>query len=295
MKHHFIPQFYLRPWLGSDHKLEEFGRVPPTNQIRSRRRGTKSTGYEEDLYVIPDATEETKHNVEKVFMGVVDASAANARDLLLEGVIPQDELRVAWARFLLSLMMRTPEQIAEFKRRISEFWFNPDADLLARYAEARQSGWPETLQEYLDGNKKVPERIAVMLATDMMQREKLLRLLMGAIWRVMGTGTKIRPLITSDRPLAMTNGLMRPDGHFGLPIGPRHLFVGFMQKDFAEAFCSQPVGKIIRLTNDAVVGQARKNVYAIDATYIADVRRRMSQREYIQLVPTEENGRKPKP
>lgn len=38
MKHHYIPQFYLRPWLGEDHKLEEFGREPYTGQIRSRRR-----------------------------------------------------------------------------------------------------------------------------------------------------------------------------------------------------------------------------------------------------------------
>ncbi len=61
MRHHYIPQFYLRPWLGEDRKLEEFGRVPPTNQIRSRRRGTNSTGYEDDLYEIPGVTEETKH------------------------------------------------------------------------------------------------------------------------------------------------------------------------------------------------------------------------------------------
>jgi len=42
-RHHFIPQFYLRPWLGDDNKLQEFGRVPPSGQIRSRRMASTLT------------------------------------------------------------------------------------------------------------------------------------------------------------------------------------------------------------------------------------------------------------
>jgi len=30
----YIPQFYQRPWLGRDHKLEEFGREPYSGQIK---------------------------------------------------------------------------------------------------------------------------------------------------------------------------------------------------------------------------------------------------------------------
>ncbi len=147
-RHHYIPQFYLRPWLGTDDKLEEFGRLPHSGQIRSRRRGTKSTGYEYDLYTIAGATEDTKQNIERTFMGTVDGSAAAARDLLLSGVFPTGELRHAWARFLMSIAMRTPDEIKEFKRRYATDWLKPDANFQARYEAVRKPGWPATLEEY---------------------------------------------------------------------------------------------------------------------------------------------------
>lgn len=57
--HHFIPQFYLRPWLSrNDRKLVEYGRVPPTMEIRCRRWVTSKTGYVPNLYTLPGVTEE---------------------------------------------------------------------------------------------------------------------------------------------------------------------------------------------------------------------------------------------
>nr|WP_174018270.1 SDR family oxidoreductase [Rhizobium rhizogenes] len=72
MKHHYIPQFYLRPWLGSDNKLLEFRRLKfehePLPRLEIKRRGTRETGCEENLYTLHGATKETKQNVERIFM-----------------------------------------------------------------------------------------------------------------------------------------------------------------------------------------------------------------------------------
>lgn len=83
--HHFVPQFYLSQWCGEDDKLQEYGRVPPTMEIRSRRRGPRSTGFVPNLYTLPGVTEETKQNVEKVFYQKVDTEASKVRDKLLAG------------------------------------------------------------------------------------------------------------------------------------------------------------------------------------------------------------------
>ncbi|MCJ8057178.1 DUF4238 domain-containing protein [Shinella curvata] len=286
-KHHYIPQFYLRPWLGDDNRLEEFGRVPPSNQIRSRRRGTESTGYEYDLYTIPGVTEETKQNIERVFMGTVDKTAAAARDELLRGNIPQGELRHAWARFLMSMAMRTPEEMRRFKENFVWYWIKPVAKYQDRYDAIRKPDWPPTLEEYfVSQDPHMVQRQAIVLATDLMQQENVTRHLMGAEWWVFDSSRVQRPFMTSDHPFVMTNGLKRPDGHFAIPIGPRHLFVAFMQKDFGEWFRRMPTGKIVRATNEAVIGQGRKYVYGIDGANIAEVRRLMGKREYMTLLPT---------
>lgn len=286
MKHHYIPQFYLRPWLGADHKLTVFGREPYSGRIRSRRRGTNSTGYEDNLYTIPGATEETKQNIERIFMSTVDTTAARARDMLLNGVIPQGNERHAWARFLMSMAMRGPEEIRAFKRKFAHDWILPDREFEARYQGVRTPGWPPTLIDYINLEGPIAaERRAIIILTDLIQHENVTRLFMSAIWWVLDTSKVQRPLMTSDHPVVMTNGLGREDGHFAVPIGPRRLFIAFMKADFSKRFRNMPVGKIVRLTNEAVIGQGRKNVYAIDSENIAEVRRIMGKREYMTFIP----------
>jgi hypothetical protein len=108
---------------------------------------------------------------------------------------------------------------------------------------------------------------------------------MGAMWWVLDASKVSRRFMTSDHPLVMTNGLGRDDGHFALPISPTHLFIAFMKTGFSEHFRRLPVGKVVRLTNEAVIGQGRKNVYGVDGTNIAEVRRLMGKREYMSLLP----------
>ncbi|MFF0919433.1 hypothetical protein ACFYE8_07000 [Rhizobium leguminosarum] len=107
---------------------------------------------------------------------------------------------------------------------------------------------------------------------------------MNAQWWVFKSHVR-RPIMTSDHPFVMTNGLLRPDGHFAIPIGPRHLFIAFMKKEFGESFRRMPAGKIVRLTNEAVIGQGRKYVYGLDSSDIAEVRRLMGKRDFITLLP----------
>lgn len=286
-RHHYIPKFYLRKWLGSDFKLEEFARVPPSNQIRSRRRGVDSTGYAEDLYTMPGVTDQTKQNIERLFMGVVDSRAAEARNMLLAGTIPQGELRLAWARFILTMLMRSPEEISRFKSEFTRQWAVSDPELQSEYEKQRRPEWPDQLEDYARSvDPTITERQALLVATQLMQNKNVIQLLMKAEWWVLDTSSVKRALMTSDHPVVMTNGLGRPDGHFGIPIGPRHLFVAFMQREFSASFRRLPVGKIVRLTNEAVIGQARRSVYGLDAANIAEVRRLMGKRDYFTALPS---------
>jgi hypothetical protein len=84
-------------------------------------------------------------------------------------------------------------------------------------------------------------------------------------WGVIQFHRLRHPLLTSDRPLIMTNGIKHSHGHIILPISPDRIF-------FAAR--SQKVGsEIDRLCkiettsvgfNDRIVSQARRYVYGTD-------------------------------
>ncbi|NKM24947.1 hypothetical protein [Rhizobium laguerreae] len=57
------------------------------------------------------------------------------------------------------------------------------------------------------------------------------------------------------------------------------------KKEFGEFFRRMPAGKIVRLTNEAVIRQGRKYVYGLDGSHIAEVRRLMGKRDFITLLP----------
>ena len=286
MDHHYIPQFYLRPWLGADHKLQEFRRGYQ-GRIQTGRYGTKSTGFEIDLYTLPGVTEATKQNVEKVYMGLVDGNAAVVRDMLLDGRIPHDQgLRHTWVRFILSLILRHPEAVAKFKQRYARDFGKSDARLQEKYESLRREHDPPTLEEFvLQLDPTVAERQAVLTLTKLIENERTTTLMRRMHWAVLDTSRYSRKLMTSDRPLVTTNGLGRPDGHMALAIAPNRLFLATTFKSYMDTVQRKPIGRMIRNMNDAVIGQGRKYVYATDATPIAEVRRRMGKRDYLTLLP----------
>lgn len=280
MNHHYIPQFYLRPWLGPDHKLQEFRRGYG-GRIQIGRYGTKVTGCAKDLYTLPGVTEDTKQNVEKFFMSFVDNAAVKARDMMLNGEIPKDaETRHSWARFLISLVFRNPEEVGKFKREHRQNLLTPDADFQRQYAEKRRYSDPELFEDWMLLNDPTFfERESVLTMTRLMEHQNVLRLIRMMEWRVIDTSRMSRRLLTSDRPVMMSNGLAHYHGHYAIPLSPTKLFIGFRFRDFADEFCATPLGHIIRAVNHAAIGQAQKYVYGVDASLASEVRKQMGKLE----------------
>ncbi|MCD7111916.1 DUF4238 domain-containing protein [Rhizobium sp. DKSPLA3] len=294
MKHHYIPQFYLEPWVNreTDNKLTEFRRLKfplePLPRLEIKRRGKMETGYVENLYRVPGASKATQQNVERIFMGAVDKHAATARDMMLAGNIPMEpRIRHAWARFLLSLVMRTPEAVKAFKYKVRSDLLAPDPEFQSKYDELKKNDWPPTREEYmLQRSPTLPERQAVIMITKLIQKQNVLKLMTGADWWLLDTSTKPhRKILTSDHPLIMSNGLGRPDGHFALPISPQLVFVAFMNHGIGRGIQRIPLSRLVRDINDAVIGQGRRSVYAFDEDETRTVKRRMGKRDYMSPLP----------
>ncbi len=74
MKHHYIPQFYLKPWQGPDGKIAVFQRRSD-GLIVSNRMHRKATGYERNLYRLPGVSPADEHKMESAFMAPIDDEA----------------------------------------------------------------------------------------------------------------------------------------------------------------------------------------------------------------------------
>ncbi|MBY5810716.1 DUF4238 domain-containing protein [Rhizobium leguminosarum] len=286
MKHHYIPQFYLKQWEGKDQKLQVYYRRGD-GLLTTTRLARKATGYEVDLYKLPGATPEREHEVERMFMALVDDEAVRVRDGMLTSVLPKDQRkRFAWARFVLSLVVRNPEELIRFKIDYARHLLMPDPEFQARYAAIRKEDDPELFEEWMvQTDPTYGERQAIVTLTKLIENHSVLRLLRTMHWRIIDTSRASRRLLTSDRPVVMTNGMVHYHGHYALPISPTRLFLATTAIQFADEFCALPASKIAREVNRLVIGQARRFVYSLDDGNLAEVRRGFGKLEPPSLLP----------
>lgn len=119
-----------------------------------------------------------------------------------------------------------------------------------------------------------------------MEHQNVLRVVRRMYWQVIDTSHMARRLMTSDRPVMMTNGLGRYNGHFAIPISPTKLFIACTTAQFLREVMAAPLGRLVREANDAAIGQAKKFVYGLDDSQMGEIRRRMGKRDSPSFVRT---------
>jgi hypothetical protein len=119
-KHHYIPQFYLKQWAGDDRKICEFSR--PFKSVIARRKYPSATGYETNLYTISTLPVGLSQAVEEKFMKKTDQLASDALRLLLDDNLVglNNDMKSAWARFIMSLIYRHPESMKWIKGQVEQ-------------------------------------------------------------------------------------------------------------------------------------------------------------------------------
>lgn len=105
-------------------------------------------------------------------------------------------------------------------------------------------------------------------------------------WHVLSTDGADYNLLTSDRPIIMTNGILRPDGHIALPIGPRKLFLAAQDIETIDKIIHRPINAIVSDSNAHVTEYAHRYVYSNDDGQIRFIENRMSTKSRPRLVET---------
>jgi hypothetical protein len=276
-KHHYIPVFYSREWAGPDGRLCEFSR--PFNELKPRWTHPDGTGYVRGLYTVPGDEPDVSEHIERNFFRITDNGAAVvAQELRAGGPVNWFSMdRSSWSRFIISLMLRNPEYVAKMAAEVASFYARTDND--EKYLELRGPNDPATFEEYVAQRTFHPAgRMSAYALQKIIDSQAMGGHFNGMRWSVVTFAKERHTLLTSDRPIIMTNGIVGPKDHLALPIGPRMLFLATNNIETEQMVRTIDPGILMAQINDRVASQARRYVWGNDNRQLRFVENRLGRK-----------------
>jgi hypothetical protein len=267
-KHHYKPAFFLSRWAGKDGQLCEMKLI--NGKLVPRRRHPAGTGYVNDLYRTDGVPEKRSQDLETNFMSPLDNDAATALNKISSGNPLGPDDRIAWARFMLSLLYRNREGVEFIKTHIADIRREATLALEPDWAAMRGPLDEVTLAEASEAREPAAAAMsAANMLADIIANSRAVPDIAGMHWtRIDLSGSEL-PLLTSDRPLVFV-GLSDPRAYMALPIGPYDLFVAARDDRFSRP--RTDITDIAWRMNKDVVSLGRQFVWGIDDAQLDFVR-----------------------
>ena len=221
-KHHYIPKFYLKQWAGADGRLIEYCRRHD-DRVITRPTYPGGTGYLRGLYSIQGAPTNLADVFENKFLSIADGQAAESlRVMLNDNIVPIGSQKAAWTRFMMSLWYRTPEGVARALAKMREIYLEQlIEENRPKYADLRRPTDPPTIDEYMTIRADaIVSRTTIEHLLAIIQSERVGEKIMQMQWHLGSFKGGRFSLLTSDRPIVMTNGIGHKDSHLVMPLSP---------------------------------------------------------------------------
>lgn len=251
------------------------------------------TGFVRGLYEMQGLPGPLQDQFERLFLSPVDSKAAEALNMMERGEMNWTaDLRSGWTRFILTLLLRMPEDVADMKA-LAQWHFFHDEDVEKRYRSLRRESDPDTWAMWVE--KRDPHLVgnaAFRIAQKLMDHEKIGTDINHFSWSLVKTDHCRFELLTSDRPVTMSSNLSLPDAFILLPIGPRRLFLACREPFSVD---SKRVEKLATLSNKHVVDGAVSYVYATTSAARRYVEKNMGSQPVERIVARLRRNRENKP
>lgn len=269
-KHHYLPIFYLKRWAGPDSRVCEFSR-PYRNVVKPRRVHPAQTGFVRRLYSLRGFPPHLENQIESSFFRVVDSEAAHALKILESGKEADlgERQRSAWSRFIMSLLLRMPEDIEEFRRISWDRMTETSQEEEEEYKKVREIDDPETFSEFMAQiSDEEFDRSAFGTYLELVDNPNIGAFMNNMNWVTVRASNPKHEFFCSDRPVIMSNGLAHDDGHIALPIGPQTLFLAATSHRLIDQVRKQRFDRLVSQINMKIVGNAVKYAYATSDKYL---------------------------
>jgi len=230
IRHHYVPQFYLRRWADTDGKVWEYRREP-SGMVSERRVSPRATAFRDELYTEragdPGASTTQPDWFETKVLGPVDCRAAPVLEKLVSGSPPclSDQEKADWAAFINAQLERGLYTMADREAEIPRIVTARTQELLNRYrndSAERQHQLHEALSEQ-DFCAVARNALLIHMAKEI-QDQTVLNAFVGYRWML------LRPepitFVTGDDPIVVNGGQSeRPIFLFTMALSPQVLFV----------------------------------------------------------------------
>ena len=266
-KHHFVPQFLLRPWLVED-MLRGYWWDNRRGELVCKRRGPKAFCQQLDLLTLR-AHKLGRDALETIFFGDIDTKGAKARDRLLadgpEGL--SGDQRCDFARLLLSLDARRPSNVNMLRdggRQFAEGLDN-DPEIIAAMAH---EGLTEAPSPFFERNSGVSlEDRALIAIQKLVDNPKIGGKLINACWHVVRLGPHDGSLVLADRPLIRLRAYDHPGAVWVLPLTPKAAFVAANHPTNLDRIKRVTPVRFAKKTNVSSACQAERFVFCVDTSH----------------------------
>jgi Protein of unknown function (DUF4238) len=280
-KHHYIPIFYLEQWRQPNGPLTEYCRRYEGVVARPTYPG--GTGYVRGLYMLHGVPADQAEVIETKLMSSVDNWAAKALGRMLQdgdsaGRLERHEA-LGWCQFLYSLIVRNPEHLVLIRQKLSELGPEILEEVRDRYDKLRRPGDPETFDQYKENFAKSPIVVPpARVLPNLIISKRVVRVIASMKWFTHSVHSAKYRLLTSDRPVIVTNGLIKPDAHIVIPMSPRRLFIAVKEEATLRQIASMSPDELVEIANNKVAEQAHTFVYGSDDSQLRFVANRLGKR-----------------
>jgi Protein of unknown function (DUF4238) len=251
--------------------------------MRAKRKQPSATGYVDGLYSLPYVPPEQVQRIETRLMKRVDDWAAKALAVLIEHKPNAGQLdarmALGWCQFLYSLVVRNPEQLELARQKMASLGPETLENIREEYPLLRSSTEPESFDEYkakfVLNAVPVPAPHALPY---LINSKRVAKEIASLIWVTRTIIHTKHTMLTSDRPIIMTNGLNRSDAHIVILISPYLLFTASRNKETSDRINPINSNEIVEAVNNKVAEQAVKYVYGVDDSQHRFVANRLAKR-----------------
>ncbi len=264
IRHHFVPRFYLANWCESDETVP-FSMRREDGSIHQSRVKPSVTAFENRLYSYEKVPEERRQAIEKLFFAAeIDDKAASIYPKILAGDLANlsEEERIVWTRFLIASRLRVPEMVHDLKTGAAEelrrSLTEDHEEFLAICGEVDD----KTLLEWTERNYVgLIDNFGMMILPDIITDPKHTEIIANMHWWIEDVSRASVRLLTSDRPLWVSAGLMKPNCLLALSLSPNIIFFASRNRDLGIALNHQGPNRLVRRCNESLASQAVRFVY----------------------------------
>lgn len=238
MKHHYVPEFYLKRW-ATNGLVPGYYWAKDAGRIASKKKGAKAFCNEVDLYALEAVSAEIEQAMETRFFGQIDNQAGK-----LINRVASDDFRnfsqvecCDWARFLNSLELRRPSIITNLRNRVAnEFLESLDED--EEILEAmKKEGVEDSPSQFLKNiNPSYVQNRMLLTIQTVIDSQKIGQSYLDMAWMRKNLSEGGIDLITNDQPFVRIGGLGDSNCICYLPLDPQNIF-----------FCSNDMQQLNRI------------------------------------------------